>query len=537
MSTTTIQPEAKSASRTLSTLSAGHYMLGASLLAGGALRLVGLDRWSLWTDELYVVWEARQPLELLCDPRVHVHHPPGYRLLLHAWIGLGGTSEWWVRLLPALAGVALIAVLWALARELWPRHTWAAPTVVLFAATSPYLVHYSQDVTSYSWASLLVALSFLLLVKAWRGNTPWRWVGWGLSLAAALYSHYFAIFPLAVQGIGLLAAGLTPLGGPDRGERLKRLRPGLAAVAGAALLFLPWAVRLFTGGGESLRQVYYAPTLDEQPLGWLPVLISGYANGGVWGSRWTWLLVWGLLAAGALWAAWRLKQRGNRREGVATFLVLGWGLAAMLGPYLFLRATTPPDAVTPVRFATIAVPALLLGLGALITSLPRLVRTVLIGAWLVMAGVQLYGAYAAPARQDWRGMLGIVKQEARTNDSFLAFTVFHTGAAAAYYPVPRHPEGGWFITEGGVTGEAAYWLPAGWQFRGFLSTRAYRNDDFRGELSQRVGTAERVWYLAGDNSDGTYPPGPGAERALAEMGWRVEREWRASPLVLRLYVR
>jgi hypothetical protein len=103
--------------------------------------------------------------------------------------------------------------------------------------------------------------------------------------------------------------------------------------------------------------------------------------------------------------------------------------------------------------------------------------------------------------------------------------------------VPVAPEGGWFAAENGVIGESAYWLRPGWRWRGFLDTDAYRSADFHAEIETRTGSATRLWYLAGDNSDGTYPSSPGAERTLSELGWRPQSEWRASPLVLRLYVR
>src|SRR5262245_10838203 len=63
------------------------YRLALIVLLGAVLRIVGLDRQGFWTDELYVVWEGRQPLDVLFNPRVHVQHPPGYRLLLHTWMG------------------------------------------------------------------------------------------------------------------------------------------------------------------------------------------------------------------------------------------------------------------------------------------------------------------------------------------------------------------------------------------------------------------------------------------------------------------
>src|SRR5690348_6307098 len=63
-----------------------HAILVAALILGAALRLIGLARQSLWTDELYVVWEARQPLSTIFDSHIHVQHPPGYRLALHFWM-------------------------------------------------------------------------------------------------------------------------------------------------------------------------------------------------------------------------------------------------------------------------------------------------------------------------------------------------------------------------------------------------------------------------------------------------------------------
>ncbi|HUP27928.1 MAG TPA: hypothetical protein VM409_05790, partial [Chloroflexia bacterium] len=115
-------------------------VLWLSILVGLVLRLFGLTRQGLWTDELYVVYEARQPLQVVFDPHLHTQHPPGYRLLLHAWLGVG-LNETWIRLLPAIAGLLLVPVAWALARSLWPRHPWCASSAALFVATSPFLLH------------------------------------------------------------------------------------------------------------------------------------------------------------------------------------------------------------------------------------------------------------------------------------------------------------------------------------------------------------------------------------------------------------
>jgi len=117
----------------------------------------------------------------------------------------------------------------------------------------------------------------------------------------------------------------------------------------------------------------------------------------------------------------------------------------------------------------------------------------------------------------------------------LAFPAFHAGAAAAYYSVPMPVRGGWFVGEGADPTGAAYWFPPEWTWREYFATEAHRSVDWADEIETHTSDAARVWYLAGDGVDGTYPPSPTAERALSALGWRQAGEWKASPLVLRLY--
>ncbi len=510
----------------------GYLWLAGSVVLGALLRLVGLDRQGFWTDELYVVWEARQPLPVIFDPRLHVQHPPGYRLALHSWLGLG-LGETWIRLLPALAGILLIPVAWMLVRALWPSHPGAAGSVTLLVATSPFLVHYSQDVTTYSWTMLWVTISVLLLVYAWRIDSRWLWAAWAISMAGALYSHYFSIFPLAVEGAATLALGIV--GGRAVRGRLVR---AVFAMLGAVVLYIPWLWTLMTTGRDVVGATYLFPaSLDTQPVRWLPSLLMGYAHGAFWQSPAGVWAAWLVLCLAGAWGVWRLarKRAVGARTGVA--LALAWGVAAIVGPYLFLRITTPPNDVDPVRFAALAVPALLLGLGAAISTLPAPVRVPVLAAWLVMAGVQWQAEYTSPTTQDWRGVMGAVAARSQPGDVMLAFPAFHAGAAAAYYSVPMPVRGGWFVGEGSDPAGAAYWFHPGWQWRGFLDPVARRSTDWSGELQARTTDARRIWYLAGDGVDGTYPTSIAAEQALASTGWRSAQEWRASPLVLKLYVK
>ncbi|MDQ3705602.1 MAG: glycosyltransferase family 39 protein [Chloroflexota bacterium] len=511
----------------------GYSVLAATVVGGAALRLFGLTRQGFWTDELYVVYEARQPLPVLFDPHLHIHHPPGYRFLLHLWLW-PGLDELWIRLLPALAGVLLIPVVWLLARTLWPSHSWGANLSALLIATSPFLLHYSQDVTAYSWTGLWVATSMLLLVRAWRTDRVWLWAAWGASLAAAMYSHYFSLFPLMIEGAGVLVAGI--MGGPSSRGKLLR---AVIAMLGAALLFAPWVWVLLTYGRDALGMVTFPLSVDQQLASWVPVLLVGYARPDFWVFGLGFKLAWTLIALACLWSIWPLRRRDKRGDRAGAVLVAGWGVVAMICPYLFLRWTTPPDVVDPVRFAALAAPALMLGLGTWIASLPTAARIVALGLWLILAAAQWQAELSLPPKQDWRGVMATVASQAAPGDVLLAFPAFHAGAAAAYYPVPLDVQGGWFVPGCGDvrSDSAAYWFRQEWRWRGFFDRSATCTFDVRGELEKRTVGVERIWYLAGDGADGTYPPGPAAERALEDMGWWQVQQWSASPLVLHLYAR
>src|SRR5450759_539794 len=64
--------------------------LGLILLAGTGLRLFRLGAESLWYDETVSVMLAGSPLRELLRHTAGDIHPPGYYLLLRAWLLLSG---------------------------------------------------------------------------------------------------------------------------------------------------------------------------------------------------------------------------------------------------------------------------------------------------------------------------------------------------------------------------------------------------------------------------------------------------------------
>lgn len=175
------------------------------LALGVLIRLYGLDRQSLWLDELYSVQSSRS-LESLRYFYTWDLHPPLYSLALWAWMSVAGTSEWVVRLPSALSGCAMLFVIWFLGRER------LGATVALaflgLAAFSSRAIYFSQEARSYSFLILVcTALTILWVDKMAEpaGSREGAGPGWLvlLSIVAGWTHYYGTIFVFCLWG-GLL---------------------------------------------------------------------------------------------------------------------------------------------------------------------------------------------------------------------------------------------------------------------------------------------------------------------------------------------
>jgi len=89
-------------------------------------------------------------------------NPPLFYVLLKTWIGVGGTSVAWMRLLPCVLGILAAVPVVALARRLG---TTATVATVAAAAASPLAVLRSNELRGYSLLLLLSATSLLCYAR------------------------------------------------------------------------------------------------------------------------------------------------------------------------------------------------------------------------------------------------------------------------------------------------------------------------------------------------------------------------------------
>jgi hypothetical protein len=347
------------------------------------------------------------------------NHPPLWWLVTRAVVSLAGDGVLALRA-PAAAASALSVVLaWLLARRLLDParvparggfrglDAGAAGWVAALSAASAFSIEYAQEARMYA-ALLAESLGLTLLYLRWldRGGRG-TLVAYAALATAALHTHYFAVWPLLAHAVHAVLALRSRRGdavpAPGRGPR-----PFLAALAVAALLFVPWLVHLLgayrrVASGEgfepfgrlanALWRMGTGPAIEalDRPrveAGWRAVLAES------WPLVLATALAWGAPIALGLRAAWR--DRGLRALVLATVAL----------PAAALLALSPWFPLVHEKYLIFAWPFLLLlaVLGA--RSARGVARAALLGGLVALHAAGLVAYHAADAEPVVRALSG-----------------------------------------------------------------------------------------------------------------------------------
>jgi 4-amino-4-deoxy-L-arabinose transferase-like glycosyltransferase len=265
--------------------------------------------------------------------------PPLYYALAWAWTQLTGTGEVGLRSVSALAGVATVPVAYLLGAELRGRR--AGLVAAALVAVNPMLLWYSQEARSYALLVLLTAAAALYFVRALDSRGRRDLTLWGVFSALALATHYFAIFPIALEAAWLLW------------RRRRQAFAGLWIVLLAGLALAPLAIHQMSLG--------HAEWIGDRSLGhriWEAGVTFVVGETGDIVSRPETVLpaVLPLLAlmAGLLLLALR-ADRGERRAGG---LMLALAAATVAGPVVLALVAPGKDYVLARNLLPALVPLL-----------------------------------------------------------------------------------------------------------------------------------------------------------------------------------
>jgi mannosyltransferase len=229
--------------------------LALCVAVGAAVRFANISQASIWHDEGYTLMLAPDgPLEILARTARDVH-PPLYYLALHYWLQAFGTSELAARSLSAVLMLGTIVVGYFLVKRLFDERT--ARLAAVFLTLGPFLVRYSQEARMYGMVAFLLTLATFWVVRIVQERKPVDYVWYTLTLAAALYTHYYAIFIIPVHWLYMLTVSLGPKWRWRPGHGVLDWRWWTANI-GALALFAPWL------------PVAYAQFTRVQSAFWIP---------------------------------------------------------------------------------------------------------------------------------------------------------------------------------------------------------------------------------------------------------------------------
>ncbi len=178
------------------------YWLGAILLLALVLRVVSLNG-PLWFDEIVTVdthlrmgWG-----EMLQSYSMNHHYL--HNLAAKAAMVVFGDAPWAIRLPALVFGLAGIAAMWFLARDLagaMPAHATA-----LLLALSYHHIWFSQNARGYTGLAFFSTLGLLLFLRGLQANRRGIWLGFGAVIAATIFTHLTGAFFFVTLGLVWLA--------------------------------------------------------------------------------------------------------------------------------------------------------------------------------------------------------------------------------------------------------------------------------------------------------------------------------------------
>lgn len=171
--------------------------------AGSAVLIGGVFQNSLWFDESYTVGLMSQNFWNVIKLSIYDVHPPLYYILLKLFTLLFGSSLTVMRLFSVIGAVLFAALGFTHIRKSINKETgfWFSLVALTLAAT----LVYALQIRMYTWAMYFVALCGIYAYRrvCEEDNTKNRILFVLFSVMAA-YTHYFALFTVAVINIVLL---------------------------------------------------------------------------------------------------------------------------------------------------------------------------------------------------------------------------------------------------------------------------------------------------------------------------------------------
>ena len=234
----------KTEDRHLKANSTGALTVGLlAIFLGTWLRFHRIEAQSLWYDEGNTArMTLRAPWDIVRAASSDIH-PPGYYMAVTGWSRMTGRSEFSLRALSALSGIALLGFLYRLGRVGWG--VTGGGMAAFLGAAHPALVYYSQEARMYMLGTMLGAVLVFLGCSLFNRVDVLRdrklCYAYVMVAAAGLYTHYMFVFVLIAINLAALWRYLSA----RTANYVMLILRWFCLQLGAVILYVPWLPTAF----------------------------------------------------------------------------------------------------------------------------------------------------------------------------------------------------------------------------------------------------------------------------------------------------
>jgi mannosyltransferase len=373
---------------------------------------------SIRLDESQSIWVSTKPVSAILSLTGQDVHVPLYGVLLHFWLQFFGSDVLVARVMSILFLGLSLPALFILANESSTPKI-AFLTVVLYAF-SPFVAWYSYETRMYTLFLFVTTLNHVFFLRFLKNNGDTGKVPLVMSLVLGLYTHYFFLVVIAVQGLYLLVSGFA-------NQSWHLLVKYTLALLLALAFFSPWIWYMLSLGGASNTQPLIPPPTSYNIFQTFSLFVFGFQDNRI---QSLFVSLWPLLVSVLFLAFTQKRQIPIKHSGyflAATFLpVIIVFLASFVRPIFLARYLI---FVTPTLFFLIA--------GLLMNYSVRTSRIVT-GIFLsIMAFLLLFQNVSTqnPVREDYQEVTNYL------NNSVSAHDIVVVSAPFTVYPIEYYYKG------------------------------------------------------------------------------------------------
>ena len=373
------------------------------VIVGCILRFYNLAFNSLWIDETATYLFAQHTFMEIWGFTASggEFNPPLFFWVEHFMI-VFGNSEFVLRFIPAIAGIATIPAFFLIGRELKDDATGLIAAFIL--TISQFAIFYSQEARAYALLLFFVSIALYFFIRSIDKNNIRDWILTGVFSSIAVWTHFYAAIVIVPMFLSMLWI-----------YRRQLLRP-ISTIVVFIICTIPLIIATI---GLFAKRVSSSPTYGAKGIDLIQSTMLTIGNFNIYME---WFII-GLICFG-MYVIY-IKER-KYFYTFLLFIIIGF-VVSIIFSYSIPMLPRYLIVMLPVFFIVIAY-----GISDLIKK-HKVVATILMVVFIIFSVMALQTYYTTFSKEDWRGYGGKLAYDTQPGDTVIVIPNYVKLSLDYYY--------------------------------------------------------------------------------------------------------